>query len=256
MVLAFGNFLPEPVKNYHKYSRTPFFGLLAVLVLLVIYEAGSAMLYYEAAGVIKKNSAEVMIKRVFWFFGLRYEFLNWLVYVALLAWAYVRARKQQMLAIQPVYYPYTIFESLTYALILGSMVNMLSRGMIVNVKFLGQTSGEAGLSAKMALALGAGIYEELLFRFFILTLLLVLFERTLVNTKPIARQIMALLLSAALFSAYHFLDTGARETASASVFFFRFYAGIILGILFLYRGLGVAAYTHAFYDLFLIFQSS
>lgn len=256
MALALSNIFPEPVKNYHKYSRTPFFGLLAVLLLLIIYEAGSAMLYYEAAGMIKKNTAEVMIKRVFWFFGLRYEFLNWLVYAALLAWAYWRARQQQMLALQPVYYPYTIFESLTYALILGSMVNMMSRGLVFNIKFLGQTSDEASLGAKMVLALGAGIYEELLFRFFILTFLLLLFQRTLVNTKPLAQKTVALLISAALFSAYHFLDTGANEAMTASAFFFRFYAGIILGMLFLCRGLGVAAYTHAFYDLFLVFQSS
>ncbi len=255
MAFAISNIVPGAVKTYHKYSRSPFFGLLIVLVLLIIYEASSAMIYYEAAGVIKKNSAEVMIKRVFWFFGFRYDFLNWLVYAALLVWSYLLARKQQMLAIQPVYYPYAIFESLTYALILGSMVNLMSRGFVINIKFLGQVSNDWSIATKMALALGAGIYEELLFRFFLLSALLFVFQHTLVNTKPIVRQLLALVISAALFSAYHFLDTGVREAMTMSAFFFRFYAGLILGVIFLGRGLGVAAYTHAFYDLFLVFQS-
>jgi len=254
MAFTVSNFIPDTVKNYHKYSRSHFFGLLIVLVLLIIYEASSAMIYYEAASVIKKNAAEVMLKRVFWFFGFRYEFLNWLVYAALLGWSFWLARRQQMLAFQPVYYPYAIFESLTYALVLGSMVNLMSRGFVINVKFLGQVPGEVSLATKMALALGAGIYEELLFRFFILTALLFVFQHTLVNAKPIVRQVLALVISAALFSAYHFLDTGGREAMTAGAFFFRFYAGLILGLIFLWRGLGVAAYTHAFYDLFLVFQ--
>jgi hypothetical protein len=253
MAFAISNHVPAPVKTYHKYSRTPFFGLLIVLVLLVIYEAGSAMIYYDAAGAIKRNTAEVMIKRVFWYFGFQYNFLNWLAYAALLVWAFLSARKQQLLAVQPVYYPYAIFESLTYALLLGSMVNLLSRGAVIHVKFLGQVAADLSPATKMALALGAGIYEELLFRFFLLTALLFLFQYTLVNTKPIVRQALALFISAGLFSAYHFLDA---EGMAVSAFFYRFYAGLILGAIFLWRGLGIAAYTHAFYDLFLVFQRS
>ncbi len=254
MAFAISNYIPEAVKTYHKYSRTPFFGLLIVLVLLVIYEASSAMIYYDATHVIPKNAAEVMIKRVFWYFGFQYNFLNWLVYAALLGWAFWLARKQQMLALQPVYYPYAIFESLTYALILGSMVNLMSRGAIIHIKFLGQVASDMSMATKMAQALGAGIYEELLFRFFILTALQFLFQYTLVNTKPIVRQALALFISAGLFSAYHFLD--GAQTMTLIAFCLRFYAGLILGLIFLWRGLGVAAYTHAFYDLFLVFQRS
>ncbi|MEK7727137.1 MAG: CPBP family intramembrane glutamic endopeptidase [candidate division KSB1 bacterium] len=256
MAFVIGNYIPDAVKTYHKYSRTPFFGLLIVLVLLVIYEASSAMIYYEAASMIKKNVAETMIKRVFWYFGFQYNFLNWLAYAALLAWAFVLARKQQMLALQPVYFPYAIFESLTYALILGSMVNLMSRGALFHIKFLGQVSGDMSAATKMAQAMGAGIYEELLFRFFILTALQFLFQYTLVHTKPVVRQALELFISAGLFSAYHFLDVGGAQTMTLSAFCLRFYAGLILGVIFLWRGLGVAAYTHAFYDLFLVLQRS
>lgn len=254
MALAIASHIPEPVKTYHQYSRTPFFGLLIVLALLVIYEASSTMLYYEAASMAKRNMAEVMIKRVFWYFGFQYNFLNWLVYAALLVWAFMSARKQQLLAFQPVYFPYAIFESLTYALILGSMVNLMSRGALIHIKFLGQVSTDLSPALQMAQALGAGIYEELLFRFFILTALLFLFQHTLVNTKPLVRQALALFISAMLFSAYHFLDSAVAQTMTLSAFVLRFYAGVILGMIFLCRGLGVAAYTHAFYDLFLVFQ--
>ena len=42
------------------------------------------------------------------------------------------------------------------------------------------------------------------------------------------------------------------DILNLSIFIYRFLAGIILAILFIFRGLGVSIYTHAFYDLYLV----
>jgi membrane protease YdiL (CAAX protease family) len=116
---------------------------------------------------------------------------------------------------------------------------------------LAPQDNELTMGAKMTLALGAGIYEELLFRFFILSLLLLIFDK-LVGGKRVVQVLLAILISAALFSGFHYL--GGREAFAFSSFWFRFYAGLILGALYVVRGIGVTSYTHAIYNLLLILR--
>lgn len=218
------------------------------LLLLVIYEASMASLY-GTTGLVVRNSAEVMIKRAFWFFGVRYQIALWFVFLALLIGALAMARKQQTLNLKPVYFPLAIFESLTYALFFASLISLFPR--TITIKFLWLNGGEVDLSGRMALALGAGIYEELLFRFILLGSLIFLF-RYVIGGKPLIHVSLAILISAALFAGFHYLD-GSVPLAAES-FLFRFYAGVILGIIYHFRGIGIAVYTHAFYDLFLVLK--
>jgi hypothetical protein len=244
------NWIPSAVKTYHKITRSHFFGLLIILVLLLIYESSSAVAYQEGK-IVLRNAAEIMIKRTFWYIGLRQPWIYWFIYVALLGWAYWLAKKNKLLALQFPYFPYAIFESLIYALSLSSIIHLISRSIVIRVLGTDTNGVELGLGERMALALGAGIYEELLFRLGLLGTLLFFFQKTL-PAKPFVHIILAVTISAALFSVFHYWS--GRETVSADSFFFRFYAGIILGSLYLWRGIGVAAYTHAFYDLLLVFQ--
>ena len=239
---------PPAISVYHKVTRSSFFGLLIILVLLLIYESSSTIAYQEGS-VVLRNAAEVMIKRTFWYIGLWHPLMYWLIYAALLGWAYWQAKKSNLLALQVPYFPYTIFESLIYALSLSSIIHLISRGVVI--RFLGTDGASLGMGERMALALGAGIYEELLFRFGILAALLFFFQKTM-PVKSLVHQILAIVISAALFSA--FLYWSGREVVAADSFFYRFYAGLVLGWLYLWRGIGVAAYTHAFYDLLLVFQ--
>ena len=58
----------------------------------------------------------------------------------------------------------------------------------------------------------------------------------------------AIVVSAWVFSGYHHWGV-TGEPYVASVFAFRFWAGIGLGTIFLTRGLGIAAFAHGFYDV-------
>ena len=44
----------------------------------------------------------------------------------------------------------------------------------------------------------------------------------------------------------------AGDAFTLSSFFFRLTAGIVLSAIFVFRGLGIAVYTHAIYDMFVI----
>lgn len=245
---SYEKWIPSTINTYHRITRTHFFGLLIVLMLLVVYESTSALAFQEGKTVLK-NAAELMIKRSFWYAGLWHPAAYVAAYLALLAWACWVAKKDGLLALRFPYFPYVIFESLIYALSLSSIIHLMSRTAAIRV--LGTDGPGLGMGERMALALGAGIYEELLFRFGILGALLFFFSKTW-PVSPTVHQLLALTLTSVLFSTFHYWS--GREAVAADSFFYRFYAGLILGGLYLWRGLGVAAYTHAFYDLLLVFQ--
>ena len=56
---------------------------------------------------------------------------------------------------------------------------------------------------------------------------------------------------ALLFSLAHYVGPGG-DTFAIHSFLFRFLAGALFGIIFLGRGLAVAVYTHAIYDIYVL----
>jgi len=109
------------------------------------------------------------------------------------------------------------------------------------------------LLADIVTSIGAGIYEELVFRLILICILMVLFQ----NVFRFNRRnsiILSVLLSAALFSAHHhivFLSGQLYRRASFdwTEFGFRTIAGVYFAVLFAIRGFGITAGTHAFYDI-------
>ncbi len=110
------------------------------------------------------------------------------------------------------------------------------------------------LMASVVTSIGAGIYEELVFRLILICLLMLLFQ-DLIGLKHADAIVLAVLVSAALFSAHHHVifvngQLGCSEPFDWARFGFRTLAGIYFAGLFAIRGFGIAAGTHAFYDIF------
>jgi len=109
---------------------------------------------------------------------------------------------------------------------------------------------EIGWWTKLMLSLGAGLYEELLFRVVLVALLATLAQQ-LFGWRPWRAGVFATVLGAAIFSAFHYIGPyGDRLTLYS--FTFRMIAGIFFSALYLLRGFGITAWTHALYDLFLL----
>jgi membrane protease YdiL (CAAX protease family) len=96
--------------------------------------------------------------------------------------------------------------------------------------------------------IGAGIYEELIFRLIVLNLLsfLLIDLLQLRRNWAVAGIIIA---SAILFAAYHYLGS---ERFSTVTFVFRTIAGLYFAAVFLCRGFGITCGCHASYDLIVI----
>jgi len=119
---------------------------------------------------------------------------------------------------------------------------------------------KSSLLVDLVTGIGAGIYEEFVFRLILICLLMFLFQDIL----KVSRQnsiILSVLIAAVLFSAHHhiFFVNGQFHTGepfSVSKFIFRTIAGIYFAVLFAVRGFGITAGTHAFYNIIATFLNA
>jgi hypothetical protein len=101
--------------------------------------------------------------------------------------------------------------------------------------------------------IGAGIYEELIFRLILICLLMLVFQDVFGVEKKRA-VVLSVIISAVLFSAHHhvFIANGRLyqgETFTVGKFLFRTMAGAYFAILYAVRGFGITAGTHAIYNV-------
>ncbi len=134
-------------------------------------------------------------------------------------------------------------ESAVYALAFGIVAAGITRALI-------QVPAYDSRSAQVVIALGAGVYEELLFRVLIISGLLILFKKVLA-LKPLTALAAAVILSSLTFSASHYVGA-LGEPFTVDTVVFRTVAGVLLAVLYLTRGFGLTAYTHSLYDLSLL----
>ena len=99
---------------------------------------------------------------------------------------------------------------------------------------------------------GAGVYEELLFRLMLLPLAMAAVGLAIASRS--IKIAAALIITSVLFAAAHYLGPYGDHFDVAS-FSFRALAGIFFAVLFIFRGFGIAAGTHALYDMLVGFPA-
>ncbi|MFL5402944.1 MAG: type II CAAX prenyl endopeptidase Rce1 family protein, partial [Gemmatimonadales bacterium] len=158
--------------------------------------------------------------------------------------------------IRPGYFAGMAAESIVYALLFGFVVGTLTAMLLPGLSLAGDSARLAlgpsvgwGLPTQLMISLGAGIYEELLFRVLLVgglfSLATVAFGWDAVRAK-----VFAVGIGAFIFSAFHYIGPYGEPLALGS-FTFRMIAGLLLSVLYVLRGFGITAWTHALYDVFL-----
>jgi membrane protease YdiL (CAAX protease family) len=140
-------------------------------------------------------------------------------------------------------------EGCAYGVLLGPASLWLSQPLAT-----GAVTGRGavtGLAADLVASVGAGLYEELLFRLCLLSGLAVILSRAAdgLSLPRMLGHALAVLLSAFAFAMFHHVGPGAEPVTGSRVLY-RAAAGILLGGLFVVRGFCVAVYCHAAYDVF------
>lgn len=142
-----------------------------------------------------------------------------------------------------------LFESAIYALTLGSFIILVMQDLLgfFTLRSADIHLGETGEA--VIIALGAGVHEELVFRLGAMAGGAWL----LVHLGMYARYAVPIMLfvSALAFSLAHHLGPYG-EVFRLDVFTYRVLAGAIFGLVFYYRSLAHAVYTHFLYDLYVL----
>jgi len=243
------------IRPYWQASRAPRYSLLFALPLLVIYQFLAALAPPAPGGMAVRNGADVILESVFvWLAGAWGPRLFMLCLIGVGAWLIardVRAKRN----LSPTVLGGMLLESICLALVFGLVVGTLTAALLgypppsMVVAFTAQRLGRWTM---LMLSIGAGIYEELLFRV-VLVGLLAWGGAKLLGLRPLVAGVAATVLGALIFSAFHYIGPFGDRFDIYS-FVFRTIAGLFFSGLYLLRGFGITAWTHALYDVFLLLR--
>ena len=260
----------KTLRSYWQLSRTPRYSILFALPLLALYEGLAALL---SGGEGVRNGADVMLKSAFaTVAGAWGPIVFGVTLLAGCLWLVGRDLKRLgglrrgIAKLEGRVFAGMLGESAALALVFGGAVALVTAQLLrpfASVADVGAGSAatlvalaaqspleELSWPVKLMVSLGAGLYEELLFRV-VLVGGLALLARHVFAFGPRASAVIAVLGGAFLFSAFHYVGAYGDAFTVAS-FTFRLVAGVFFSGLFLLRGFGITAWTHALYDVFLL----
>ncbi len=234
--------LSPELRRYHRATRTATYGFLSALPLIAIYEIMIVTANHGRIAQVRVG-AEVWLKQLLAMIGgTGLAVMGAVVLIVGAVILYIERRKN--IPIRAKYFGWIVLESAVYGVV-GALLVSTTVGVI----FAMAAPSPGSLWTKLALSIGAGIYEELLFRVILVGGLFWLLSR-LVAPRQHA-YLIAAIIGAAIFSAVHYVGVYGDAFTLAS-FTFRFLFGLVLNGIFLWRGFGVAAWTHALYDVMVV----
>ncbi len=219
----------------------PLDSLVFLLPLIVFYEVGSLVM--DSTGLAARHERVVafqLLQIFFDLFGVSGVLMPGLAVIAVLLATHIISRQPWRFDKRAVAIMYV--ESALWALPL----------LLLN-RFTQMSATQWPLETFMsnaALCVGAGIYEELVFRL-VLVSLIVMIGADLLRFSYGSTLVAGVLISAGLFALHHHPPFGS-EPFDAFRFSFRALAGVYLGTIFVFRGYGPAAGAHIGYNLLII----
>lgn len=232
--------------DYWRLSRNSAVGFLFITPLWLVYEILTFKLNNGWLGELR-TGVDVLIKALLSKFAI-HAGLAVIIPAFFLLWLMIQQKKSVIRFIKkPTRFAFMFLESLLYALFFG-----LAVGFATSI-FLSSASGvDKAKIATLVVHIGSGVYEETLFRFALITLFVMGLEY-LFKLHPNLNYIIAIVISSLIFAYCHYLKI-FNEPLELQSFIFRFLAGAVFSVLFILRGVGIAAYTHSLYNILLMFR--
>jgi len=248
-------------QSYWRVSRAPRYSLLFALPLLAAYEALAALLG-RAGGPEVRNGAEVFLTGVISLVaGARASAV--VIGIVVLACVALAGRdwRRNRGALRPRVFLVMLAESAALAMVCGLVVGTATarllhaigpRMAILAAPTAAPGAAEAGfgLSTRLMLSLGAGLFEELVFRVLLVGAMALALRRVL-GARPVTAGAVASVVGALVFSAAHYVGPYG-DALTLQSFVFRALAGLFFSALFMLRGFGITAWTHALYDVLVL----
>ena len=230
------------MSNYWRFSRSAYYSVVAALPLLVVYEILVILTQSRYWGI--RNAADMWIRTFLMAFDLRAQHLTFVMIGISFALIPLAKNRSSGVKLKANYFLLMFVEAFAYSLILGAVLQSILR-------LSGLSAGGPGNGAlqNFALSLGAGLFEEIIFRVILLNLLF-LFLKPLLKNK-VTTAVISVLAASFLFSLSHYVGSMADSWELYS-FMFRWIAGLLFTVLYFMRGFAITAYTHALYDIWVL----
>jgi len=247
--------------SYLESTSRPIYALVFLLPLVIIYELGTFLVNTDhIAHIQSRVAAFTWLTALAQWLGMQrslaWAFPGLVVVIILLCW---HLSTDHPWGIKFRWLGWMALESmvLSLPLLLLNAVMGSSAGSIWHTPTAAAANlaplNSSSYTAQVITSIGAGIYEELVFRLIIMGLILVVLE-DLLKLKKYYAMFLSVMLSAVLFSLHHHF--GIRTDSFYSLedfeivrFIFRTLAGIYFAFIFYYRGYGITAGTHAAYNM-------
>jgi Type II CAAX prenyl endopeptidase Rce1-like len=246
--LEAGRWLLRRPSSYWAATRRPFPSLLLVTPLLVAYEAG-VLWFGQGTTETLRTGADTWMRNALTSLGLTDQWLLPLVLcLILMGWQIMRFQDWRC---SPAILIGMILESSVWAIALVGVSRLidlafayLERGGPV---LLAASAGETDRSLRCLIGfVGAGVYEETLFRLVLVPLFF--HGLRVLQTPTVLASALAVTGSALLFALAHHAGTPG-EAFTWFAFVFRWMAGVFFAWVFVLRGFGIAVGTHTIYDI-------
>lgn len=232
-------------------------GFLSIVPLIVAHEWGAGV---ESRQIV--NFAAVLLALPLTPLGARALEASWVLYGLLAAWSLVVLYRDDYALVPRLLR--VLGEGLLGAVVLGPLLVFLCWALRLAGEGSALHSAAGAHAPPLALAAvlcGGAAFEEIVFRLGVQSIAYLGLRRGLLalhapeRAATLTAGVLALLVAALVFAFSHLdcvvgrIAGGGGEAFEASIFAWRVLAGVLLGILFRWRGMGVAAWAHALFNL-------
>ncbi len=228
------------ISEYLRISSHRFYGAVTALFMITLYEI--FVMAGAPTGLMIRNGPEAWVRNILNFFGISHYHISFLMLgAAIIA---VPLLYDHRVVYKNRVIPYMLAESLFWGAISGLLIQLVIGQLFFMTGYVtGSLIGDLGL------AIGAGLFEELMFRV-VLTTLLIKIGLKLFRVRWLS-VLLAILIASFLFSYAHYIGNSA-DAFEVYSFLFRFFAGIWFTTLYAVRGFAIVCLTHALYDILII----
>lgn len=256
--------MPSVPNSYMERTSRPVYALVYLLGFLAVYELGLIVMHPEMLNLsMAQPKVQVVafnwIRSALEFIGFSAQ-ATWIaaplvVIVILLA---LQFTSKSSWRVKGADFLLMALECILLAIPLIVLGLLLNRGAAESNAVLTAVQNSR-LLADIVSGIGAGIYEELIFRLILICLLMLLLQ-DLFGLQQKTATVLSVVFSAILFSLFHHyiyyngkIIENPIDPITFGKFTFRALAGIYFAVLYAVRGFGVTAGTHAFYNILVAF---
>ncbi|MEW4490498.1 CPBP family glutamic-type intramembrane protease [Thalassoglobus sp. JC818] len=241
---------------YWSMAREPWPSTLFILPMLLVYEMG---VVFHSSLAAHRNGADLWIRQVGNEVGWGAPFLvPILAPLCLLSWQLI-AHRSWSCKLETILG--MLAESLIFAMVLIFLGQLLALSFPMDIS--GEPEEAVTATTQLIAFLGAGLYEEMIFRMMLIPVVFI--GLRLCRVPRLFSLILAIVASSWMFATAHYvgplsmfspqvlLNTTQTIVDNPDFWFsyvFRLIAGGLFGVVFCLRGFGIAVGSHVLYDVF------